>query len=452
MNTSRFFHAFTIAISWNAFFYIVYKLSFVALTFVLYKRLPSSYFSLWATANSIIFLLLLWLNCGLKKSIPRFAPIFSKNPTLHKQFIYGLLAFKITILMVGIPILLICLQKFSPTIVFLPLIVTLFVSEGLSSLMLLVYHAHFWQKQFNLIQTLFLMLEMLSNFIFLALYFKENSLDLVQFLFASKLFANCGTIAVSLFLIPRFYKQLNLYIGQESMISVTTTVKDFIKHSCFMWATGIIQSLSERNFLFPLIVVLQGAEVANLFKVIHDAAIFFQRIATKTVGIADTALLSYIELSNDSILQIRLAFTAIFKTILTLSVPLFCIGIVMFFKNHIVLSQSSINIFLIVAAGSVLEMIFSPYGRVLEVKRNYKELTYSYIPYLIGSLATLILYSYAFISFLLFIALLHLLRLICTCIMVYYARKAYQVAIPSYFSAIIIGISFCITACVWICL
>ena len=452
MYSSRFFKAFATAISWNAFFYIIYKLSFVALTFVLYKQLPSSYFSLWATTNSIIFLLLLWLSCGLKKSIPRFAPIFSQSPTLHKRFIYALLAFKTTILILGIPLLIMSLNRFTPNLEFIPLVVALFISEGLCSLLLLVYHAHFWQKQFSLIQTLFLTLEMVSNFTFLFLYTTHEPLNLVHYLFVSKLLANCATLIVSLMLIPKLYKAFNLSISSERHFSERATIIAFLKHSCFMWGTALIQSLSERNFLFPLIGTFQGAQVANLFKVVHDAAIFFQRIATKTVGIADTALLSYIELSSNSLLQIRLAFTTIFKTITALCVPLLCIGMIMFFKNQIELSKSSIGIFLIVATGSAIELILSPYLRILEVKLKYRELTFSYIPYTLGSLIMIGLYAYCSISLLLFIAALHLLRLMCTLIMVYFARRDYQVAIPTHFVLIIIGTSLAITGCTWLCL
>ncbi len=447
-NTSRFFRAFTKAIGWNALFYSIYKVCFVALTFVLYRQLPSVYFSQWATANSLIFLLLLWLNCGFKKSIPRFAPIFSKNNAFHRKFISLLILMKVIILLFGIPLLIGVLNWFTPNLVFLPLIVGIFITEGLCSLLLLIYHAHFWQKQFNLIQALFLVLEMCINFAYLFLV-DATSLQIVSFLFITKLVGNSGVCLFSIGLLPELYRR-TLIVSHE-VLDKQKIIRAFIKHSLYMWLTVLLQSLSERNFLFPFITSIQGPIVANMFKVIHDAAIFFQRIAVQTIGVADTALLSYIEVTDNRLSELRLAFTSLFKTVFLLCVPLLSLGIFLFFKNHTEVSTSSIVLFLIVASGSALEIILSPYARVLEVKFCYKEIFFSYAPYTICYALLMMLYATNAISLLFFIASAHSVRMVGALSMVYFARKDFQVPFPSGFTGTVLGLCFLATFAAWLC-
>ncbi len=446
MSTSRFFAAFTAAINWNALFYVVYKICFVALTFILYQKLPSFYFSQWATANSIIFLLLLWLNCGLKKSIPRFAPVFSKNTALHKKFVQYLLLIKFCILAAGLPLLLYALHIFIPNLAFLPLISILFVTEGVTSLLMLVYHAHFWQKQFNLIQAFFLLLEMTANMLYLC-FFNASPLSIVSFLFISKIISNFCTILFSVSMLPLFYRATT--IPSHEPLDTRALVRAFLKHSFFMWIIGLSESLSERNFLFPFITRMQGFSTANLFKVVHDAAIFFQRIAIKTIGVADTALLSYIEVTDNRLSLIKSAFTAIFKTMFTLCIPLFCLGSVFFFKNHSSVSWMTTTLFLVVTCGSAFEMILSPYTRVLEVKLRYKELFLSYLPYTLGYLILMLLYALDSVSLLVFITCTHLLRISGVLAMNYFAKKEFNVIFPISFSSIIVGISFLLTLIAW---
>ena len=81
MNTSThpLFRQFSSALAWNALAYTAHKSAFTIRTFLLYRFLSPSDFSTWATTNSALFLLLLWLDLGLRKSIPRYAPFFRSN-------------------------------------------------------------------------------------------------------------------------------------------------------------------------------------------------------------------------------------------------------------------------------------------------------------------------------------------------------------------------------------
>ena len=447
-NASHFFRAFTMAIGWNALFYSIYKVCFVALTFFLYQILPSAYFSQWATANSFVFLLLLWLNCGFKKSIPRFAPLFSKNNDFHRKFINLLIIIKIVILLIGVPVLIGILHWFTPNLIFLPLIIGVFITEGLCSLLLLIYHAHFWQKQFNLIQAFFLVLEMCINFTYL-FFVDATSVQIVSFLFITKLIGNSGVCLLSIGLLPALYK--NSLIVSHEILDKQKIIRAFIKHSLYMWVTVLLQSLSERNFLFPFITSIQGPAIANIFKVIHDAAIFFQRIAVQTIGVADTALLSYIEVTNNRLSELRLAFTSIFKTVFLLSVPLLSLGIFLFFKNHSETPKTSIILFLIVASGSAIEIILSPYARVLEVKFRYKEIFISYAPYAIFYALLIALYATKTISLLCFMAAVHSVRMVGALTLVYFAKKDFLVPFPSVFTGTVLGLCFLASFIAWFC-
>ena len=448
MNTSYLFKAFTIAISWNAFFYVIYKLFFVALTFVLYQKLPPFYFSQWATANSIIFLLLLWLNCGLKKSIPRFSPIFTKNGAFYKKFIHYLLLAKTGILLLGIPFLFLALRFFTPDLLFVPLVITLFVTEGICSLFLLLYHAHFYQKRFNLIQTFFLLIEMLINFTYLFFFFSTHH-EIVGCMFMSKIIANSGIIIFSFYNISLVYKKMPATETQEHF-HAHKEVFAFLKHSLIMWLTGIFQSFSERNFLFPFITGVQGIFIANTFKVVHDAALFFQRIPLKTVGIADTALLSCIEVSDTRPSVLRSAFVSIFKTLFLLSVPLICLGTFLFLKNQRLIDTETLTLFFIIIVCSSIELILSPYARILEIKLRYKAILLSYAPYAIGLGLLVWFYSQNQISLLAFISIMHLLRLLCILCMTLITKKAYQVTIPQLFSWTVLLVSLFLSFFMWL--
>jgi hypothetical protein len=110
MNSTLLFSQFNSAINWNATYYVVFKSSFLIRTFILFRVLTSSDFSLWASLNSMIFLLLLWSDCGLKKSIPRFAPSLKNiSQSLIKLAITAQLTFAVT----ALPVLYYCIRHYT---------------------------------------------------------------------------------------------------------------------------------------------------------------------------------------------------------------------------------------------------------------------------------------------------------------------------------------------------
>ena len=71
MNTALLAQSFSSAIRWNGIAHAITQLLFFLRTAILYATLSAQDFSLWAQSMSVMFLLLLWFDCGFRKSIPQ---------------------------------------------------------------------------------------------------------------------------------------------------------------------------------------------------------------------------------------------------------------------------------------------------------------------------------------------------------------------------------------------
>lgn len=89
-----------------------------------------------------------------------------------------------------------------------------------------------------------------------------------------------------------------------------------------MWATTVLKSLTERNFLVPFFSFSLGMASANIFKLANDAALLFYRVIVKTLGTADTALLSHVQTGYHADINFNKAFVNITKQIMVLSIPI----------------------------------------------------------------------------------------------------------------------------------
>lgn len=411
MNKNILFSKFSNALQWNSFLYVIYKIFSVTLSLSLFYKLPPSMFSVWATTNSVIFLILLWLDCGFRKSIPRYCPEFAQQEKTHKQFIALALTLQSIVLMLGLPLVWYVLPQFVTHKGFIFYALILFAIGGISELFRTIYHAHFWQKQFNLLQAVCMLTEMICNFWFLA--YEHTETHIVTFLLTTKIASGTGVIIGSIALLPNLLK-IKTY-SEKKEINTKKLIKNFLEHSFMMWAATCIKSLSERNFLFPFLTSAFGALPANLFKVVHDSALFFQRIAIRILGSADTALLSYALVLNDTQTVYKKALIRLFKTVIALIVPLTFLTIGAFFvKTHMV-TQEMLVLFFVVSIGYMLEVLLSPYERVLEVKRRYRLLWVSYAPYLLG-LGVLIALPQA-VSLVQWVVIVHALRLLSAILM-----------------------------------
>ena len=201
---------------------------------------------------------------------------------------------------------------------------------------------------------------------------------------------------------------------------------DFIKHSGIMWGNTILKSLTERNFIFPLLTVTLGLEPANIFKVANDWALLFQRSIVKTIGTTDTLLFAQVnELKNENIMNE--AFQKISSKIRSLSIPLFGILMLVFFlKNYFVQDQLIFKAFILLVISYLIESILSPYERILEVKKRYLALILAYIPFIMFLFITLNKRILSYFGLIEFIFLLCFVRLVSSVIITWHTRRTYN--------------------------
>ena len=149
-------------ITWNGLTYLVYKILTTAVTFLLFAQLSTNNFVTWTSLQSLIYLTLLWLDFGLRKSIPRYLPLLEQYQlpmqVILKIFfmVYGFLLLCSAVLLV----------YYGPQIshflhitynyhVFI-LTGMLVCLEGMVAVIRLIFHAQFKNKAFNIMSTLLL--------------------------------------------------------------------------------------------------------------------------------------------------------------------------------------------------------------------------------------------------------------------------------------------------------
>lgn len=405
MNTTILFKQFSNALNWNTYYYLVYKCSFTIRTILLYSALSTHDFSTWATINSTIFLILLWADCGLRKSIPRYAPIFHA----HRRWFFSIMILmQISIITLTLP-LLIWFLRYSTTHLLLIIIgIGIFIAEGIQNTIKLMYHAYFDNKSFNSMAMSCTSLEMILTLC--AILLQLPSYSLLITLFIIKLISSWLLVGLS----TQYTQKLP---PQSSQTSPSLSLKPFAFHSLIMWGTTILKSLSERNFLVPFFTQTMGPISGNLFKVANDGALLGYRLILKTIGSADTALLAHMHEGGDKNMM-DIAVKKLIARIARLCIPLLGIlGLVSLYKFKLFYKTPFVfHAFLIMGIGYIIETTLLPYERVLEVKRNYRVLLVCYIPYvcmLFFLISGTLLTSIGFINTLTFI---HGVRLV-SCIM-----------------------------------
>lgn len=377
MNTQQLLTKFSQGITWNASSYFTHKLLTTAASFLLFQRLSTHDFSLWANGNSFIFLLLLWLDCGLRKSLPRFAPEFCTTPTTHQLFLRRIALFQLTLLLLGAPLLIYVMQTtfttfhMAPPSLYYYFIGAIFLTEGIIALLRLMYHAHFWHKQFTIYSSISLIVETCILIFLITL----NVTNLLSYLLATKLTTNIMLIIYST-------QQLQplLHTTVYPAHAPSPTLHPFIKHSAIMWFNTSIKSLTERNFMIPLCTYTLGLQAANLLKVTIDAALLFYRTSTKIIGTTDTSLLSHATITDQNLLPD--AFHALFNRTITLTLPLLALCSLWCFTAPS--DYLALHIFGVVSITYLTESLLSPFERLLEVKGHYVTLGICYIPYVIS--------------------------------------------------------------------
>ncbi|PKN03849.1 hypothetical protein CVU75_00025 [Candidatus Dependentiae bacterium HGW-Dependentiae-1] len=385
MTIHNLLRSFTIGITWNALLFVFYKIAATVLTFILFYTLTSSDFSTWANANSLIFLLLLWIDFGLRKSIPRYAPIFAQNNTSYRSFIAGLALFQLILLACALPLFIFSAQQLAYLFQLpiqgslLHLVALIFFTEGCVALMRLIFHAHFWIKQFNSLAMIIMAIEFITNVVLITVL-RLPSPQLLHGIFITKSIASIVLIICGAWRFKHLYTATIFETQQK--FRMRTMIPEFIAHSLILGTYTNIKSLSERNFLLPFFTFTLGPVAANAFKLANDSALLFYRAILKTIGTADTALLAHAQLLPEKKAALAAAFKKLLRQIIWLCVPLFILIALLFsIKNKLFLQASTTTAFFIMVIGYLFEALLSPYERLLEVNRKYVTIALAYIPY-----------------------------------------------------------------------
>jgi len=423
---SQLYSSFMSSLRWNALLYFLYKILFTASSILLFTILSVNDFSVWANLNSLIFLFLLWLDFGFRKSIPRYCPEFKKSGSIS-SFLYYLVGIQSGILAITLPGFMVICSLFFRSLglsyqsILLYLCSGIFFVEGINSTVRLFYHAHFWNKRYTLIQTIFLLGEGIINLICITLLPLRA---LLIALFINKLIVSSCNAAMSLIMLAYYHKKG--FAHQAAVKEHQIPIKEFITHSGMMWVGTSIKSITERNFLVPFISHVINPASANLFKLANDWAMLIHRPIIKTIGSSDTTLLSHIRSGHYHSLPLMKVCRKLISTIMLISIPFGCIIPVASFA----MPSTAVVMFLIIICGHIIETILSPYERVLEVKRNYIYLLVSYIPYVCILLSTIYYLYLPSSNLLLAILFIHAARLSGSCFMAFFAHKTYARSLP----------------------
>lgn len=327
-----------------------------------------------------------------------------------------------------------------------PYVMLMFLMQGLAAVFELLYHAHFWQREYAIMHTATLLLEIAcTGFL---LHSTQDYYTIVTGLFLNKAIGSGLLILLSCLLLPILYKRTTLMHVVPTNQTKEHLKHSFIKYSLFMWMSTTIKSLSERNFLIPLFTYTLGAPIANMFKVANDAALIFQRTLLRTLGSADMSLLSYALLA-DSHQQLFQAFSYLVRTIIILTFPLATMTLLITKKFHTLATTDLMILFSIIMSGYIIEMLLSPYERLLEVEFKLTKLFVSYIPYIIGYsmlIATLVTGN---ISIIPYVGLTQIIRIVSSLCMVWYGYSTYQQPFPTALLYKVAGTCLLILGATW---
>jgi O-antigen/teichoic acid export membrane protein len=422
---------FSRGLGWNGFFYVLYKILSLSLSLTLFKIMKTEDFSLWANLTSLVFLVLLWIDFGFRKSLPRYCPEFAHSKIALRRFISSIMIFQIIILLCIVPPF-IYLQKTIYTtsnINIYYLGAGLLVVEGIVALLRLIYHSHFWIKPFTLITTITVLLEI--TICYLLIGYGIRNFDLLKYIIFTKIGSGLITIVISLIILVHMYrKHTHPNVNQKS-INYQNLKIDFIKHSAMMWGSNIIKSLTERNFMVPLLTLIFGPGQANLYKVANDSALVFYRTIIKTIGITDTALFSHVEQLRNAKKLMPIAFTKVMTSIAALCLPLSGIVALASVFHHKMFSDECVfQLFFILVFGYLIESLLSPYERILEIKKRYAQLIIAYSPYAIMLAIGIYLNILTLIGLLGSILFIQCVRLVSSLLMIPYARREYTLRLP----------------------
>ncbi len=440
MNTKQLLFKFNQGINWNAILSISHRILSIVVSYSLYCVCTAQDYNLWANTQSIIFIMVLWIDGGLRKSVPRFAPVFAAHQ-VTKAFIKYLTLFQGIALILTVPFLIKAFATLSTTLGnpynLMSQVIILFFLEGIISYIRLIYHSYFWHKSFNERYLLLLTAETIIACICI-LWGVD---PLVPIIISLKIMT--GLILI-LLTAPKIPAIINDPAYRNIPVDHTENIKSqFMMHTAAMWGSNTIKSLSERNVTLLVLTYIFGPGLANIYKIANDGAVVIYRTLIKTIGTTDTSLLAHSQIIGEGEVGLQKAFKKVSTKVVGLCLPLLgLIGGVYSVASWYQYDHIVFYIIFIVVIGYILEVAFSSYERVLEVNFRYRYLIYAYVPYII------LLISPFLIPLLLSISLsstitritciglptlliaIRCVRLVSTLLMVYFARRLYDLTFP----------------------
>lgn len=392
------FHA---AIISNAQLYTVYKLSSLLKTFLLYRFMSPLEFNTWALVHSSIYLLLLWLGAGLQQAISRYSLYFANHP----QLLNYLLLAQAILISLGIPVILCIHSDVEPFILLLS--IGVYGMEAGYAILESLYHASFYNRQFNNGAITTSLIDTSATIAILLISPKQQLLPTLLLL----------KIILGAAFNLKFISSWKRLDHHTAPIDTQPTAKQILKHSLYSWIRIVLTTITQRNFLIHVITRGMGVADGNIFKVASDGARYFHRTIIKTIGSADMALLTHMQLhtngSSEERLLMRQGIEKLSTQISRLALPLLGIVGVLIIWFHI---SSYDNIafypFLIMTVGFIGETLFLPYRRMLEIRQEYRTILRSYIPYITLITLLFIFITYTSIGLVTFLTYVHSVRLV----------------------------------------
>lgn len=455
MDTTTLFKKFDEAHAWNGALFTINKIAKTAISFVLYSKLSSLEFSAWANSYSFVYIFLLWFNFGFSRSIPQFALYFAKNSNAKKIFISKLIQFKFITTLCACALLVITAPYLTQLLSlgsYLPLFYLgccLFVVESIKSILQLLFYSYLWHKRFNILDGFTVAIN--AAIVLFLTTLSLSTMHLLYGIFFSHIVTNMLLITLSYFMLGKLERDEN-YQGNENVDRAALT-KSFAVHSGAMWGLISINSITERNVLIPLITATLGHGAAGIFKVANDGALLFQRFVIKTIGTTGTSLITHLDdnekrvafISQGGTMQRKNAHapnpkrqTLVFdgmwkltKRIATLIAPLLILLAFLIMLNprtHFSLLKNPAisQTFLLLTSLYLFQILFLAYDHVLEVRREYKKLFISCIPYLgIALFYVSLIYFKIQITLIIILLTVHALRIASLFIRVYYASRLF---------------------------
>lgn len=408
------------ALQWNFFFYVFHKLYSLAITLFLTKKMDGNLTACWVQVYSIVYLALLWIDFGNRKSLPLFLSLMhdkkSREEIINATYMRHALTLIVSMPIITIMVYFSSLATQWPPYVFmlLPIIMTL---EGISSHAQTLLHAQNRQKYCNLKASLALALEL--ALISCVLIEITNQVTLLYAILGIKIICS-GMLILTIMPQTQLNSVSTLQLSNKKKIPL-----NIVQHSLIATGTTIAKSLSERNVITLVITAAAGPEAAISYKIANDGALFLQRCIVKIMNNADISFYATIRQSEEPTKQMKVACSIVSARITALIIPLL-LGTLLYYYFLWWLNIKTKMIFFTACLLSIsyaIESMLMPYERILEACQCYRSLLRVYILYSTLVIFSILLSYNAFIGTGVLLILITGVRLVSYLLFFFYARK-----------------------------